>query len=264
MTTAAINIVSIKTFMREIVLGLWHCVSLCVFFCAALGAFSCMAATPLVFARNENLPEQAVAEAIFTQAMQNLKLAVEVKAEPPARANQSNLSQQVAGEIARISSYADKNPSLIKVSPSYYSLISVVYARKNSHLRVAKVDDLIPYKVAHIRGVQHSADLVKRLPDVQLAVGSESLFKMLNANRVDAVITTEIDGKIMLQRLHFDRSIEPIAVLAQRDLFIYLNQSSQALAEPISTELTRMKNTGEIKSIIERMEFELMQASEKH
>ncbi len=240
---------------------LWRCVRLCVLIWMALGALSSIASPPLVFARNEHLPEQAVAEAIFTQVMLNLKRSVVVKAEPPARANQSNLSRQVAGEIARIGSYAERNPSLIKVTPSYYALTSVVYARKHSGLAITTLDDLKPYKVAHIRGVQHSTDLVKKLPNVQMTVGSESLFKMLNAGRVDAVITTGIDGKIMLQRLQLDHNIEPVAVLAQRDLFIYLNQSSQALAVPISQELIRMQAAGEIQAIIARTEAELMLAS---
>jgi hypothetical protein len=50
----------------------------------------------LWFARNENLPEQDVAEAVFLQAMRNLKVPVVVDAVPPARANMLVLSGAVA------------------------------------------------------------------------------------------------------------------------------------------------------------------------
>ena len=56
-------------------------------------------AESLRFARNENLPEQDVAEAIFLQAMRNLQVSVEVDAVPPARANMLNLTGAVAGEV---------------------------------------------------------------------------------------------------------------------------------------------------------------------
>ena len=91
-----------------------------LFVLAALLLVSLTASAEVLrFARNENLPEQDVAEAIFLQAMRNLQVDVVVDALPPARANMLNLSGAVVGEVARIESYGEKNPSLIRVEPGH-------------------------------------------------------------------------------------------------------------------------------------------------
>ncbi len=219
-------------------------------------------AESLRFARNENLPEQDVAEAIFLQAMRNLKVSVEIDAVPPARANMLNLSGTVAGEVARIESYGAKNPSLIRVEPGHYYLTSVAYARKDHNVTLSSVTDLAQYKVAHIRSVQHSTDIVKDLPFMRESNNSESLFSLLEAGRVDVVVTTGVDGRMMLQQMQMADAVEAVAELARRELFVYLNPEFKQWQQPISLELQRMKASGEMVKIIAAQEQLLVDAVE--
>jgi hypothetical protein len=218
-------------------------------------------AESLRFARNENLPEQDVAEAVFRQVMRNLKVNVVIDAVPPARANMLNLSAAVAGEVARIESYGAKNPSLIRVEPGHYYLTSVAFARKDSGIKLAGVADLAQYKVAHIRGVQHSTDIVKDLPFMRESNNSESLFSLLEAGRVDVVVTTGVDGRMMLQQMQLTDQIEPVAELARRELFVYLNPGFKQWQQPISLELQRMKASGDLAKIIAEQEQLLVEAA---
>lgn len=223
-----------------------------------LATFIASAELPLRFARNENLPEQDVAEAVFRQAMLNLKQEIVVDAVPPARANMLDLSGAVTGEIARIESYGTKNPSLIRVEPGHYYLTSVAFVRKDSGIKLSGVYDLAQYRVAHIRGVQHSTDIVKGLPQVRESNNSESLFSLLEAGRVDVVITTGVDGRMMLRQMQLADEIEPVAELARRDLFVYLSPGHQQWKGPISQELKRMKASGEMAKIIAEQEQHLV------
>lgn len=211
----------------------------------------------LQFARNEKLPEQEVAEAIFLKVMKNVKLSVQVQALPPARATMYNKNLHLSGEIARINSYGERHPELTQVKPFYYHLTSVAYVKKNSLFKIRSIKDLENLRIGHIHGVQHSLDIVQGLTNVQTVSDSKNLFTMLLADRFDVVITTDIDGEIMLGRLNLLNDVRS-SVLGTKDLFVYLNQSTAHLAKDISAEIKRMKKSGEIEKIIETKRKELI------
>ena len=95
--------------------------------------------------------------------MANLNINVDIRAFPPARATTENVSARVAGEIERIYSYGVKYPTLVRVTPSYYSQTSVVYAQKSRQLNISSKEDLKKYRVGVVRGVKHTDDLVEGL-----------------------------------------------------------------------------------------------------
>lgn len=216
------------------------------------------AQTPVLqFGRNEKLPEQDVAEAIFLTVMKNIKLSVQIQALPPARATMYNKTLHLSGEIARIGSYGESHPDLIQVKPFYYQLTSVVYVKKNSPFKIKSIKDLENLRIGHIHGVQHSLDIVQGLTNVQAVSDSKNLFTMLIADRFDAVITTGIDGELMLERLNLINDVRS-SVLGVKNLFVYLNQNTAYLEKDISTEIKRMKKHSEIEKIIEKKRKELM------
>jgi polar amino acid transport system substrate-binding protein len=219
------------------------------------------AQTPLRFARNENFPEQDVAEAVFRHVMHNLQVDVLVDPLPPARANLLNLTGVVVGEVGRIENYGVKNPALIRVEPGHYYLTTVVFARKDHGIKISGPADLAQYKVAHVRGVQHSADFTKDLPFVRESNNSESLFNLLEAERVDLIITTGVDGQRMLRQMGLTDQIEAVAELARRDLFVYLGPSYAQWKDPISKELARMAASGEMAKVIAEAEQQLIDAA---
>jgi hypothetical protein len=226
-----------------------------------LSSLTATAQPQLRFARNENFLEQDVAEAVFRQAMRNLKMDVLIDPLPPARANMLNLSGVVVGEVARIKSYGMKNPTLIRVEPGHYYLTTVVFARKDRGIKLAGPADLAQYKVAHVRAVQHSADFVKELPSVRESNNSESLFNLLEAKRVDLIITTGVDGQRMLRQMNLADEIEVVAELARRDLFVYLGPGYGQWQQPISQELARMAASGEMAKVIAESEQQLIEAA---
>jgi polar amino acid transport system substrate-binding protein len=218
-------------------------------------ALMCANAEPLlVFARNEKLPEQDVAEIVFKKIMANLHLATDIVPLPPARAAFENENGTVDGEIARIESYGIKHPSLLRVEPSYYYLTSVAFAKKSRHIKISNTEDLKNYRIGILLGVQHGADLVADLINVDKVRSSEILFGMLQKGRIDIAITTDIDGEINLKKMALEGEIEPVADLARLDLYIYLNKKNSGLTVELSKEIERMKKSGELSKIIEEAE----------
>ena len=91
---------------------------------------------------------------------------------------------------------------------------------------------------------------------------SESLFSLLEAGRVDVVVTTGVDGRMMLQQMQMADAVEAVAELARRELFVYLNPEFKQWQQPISLELQRMKASGEMAEIIAAQEQLLVDAVE--
>jgi polar amino acid transport system substrate-binding protein len=227
-------------------------------FCALLcWPTSANSSEPLRFARCKDLPETDVAEAIIRKLMKNLNTPVHIISYSAARVTQEILSGNVVGEIERIKSYGDKHSTLLRVTPPIYYLISAVYAKKNRHIVINTKKDLANYTIGVIRGIQHSDDAVEGMNKVLRVTSSKNLFKMLQAERMDLLITSEIDGRMMLKKMHLSDNIELVGELARLETFIYLNPSAYSLQERISQELIRMQKTGDLQAIAYQAELRL-------
>jgi polar amino acid transport system substrate-binding protein len=215
------------------------------------------ASEPLKFARCENLPETDVTEIIIRQLMKNLEIPVHIVSYPAARVTQEILSGKVVGEIERINSYGDRYSSLLRVTPPVYYLRSAVYAKKNRHIVINTKKDLANYTIGVVRGIQHSDDAVEGLNKVLRVTNSKNLFKMLQAGRMDILITSEIDGRLTLKKMNLSDDIELVGELAYLETFIYLHPNAHSLQERISQELIRMQKTGDLQAIAYQAELQL-------
>mgnify|MGYP002776613575 CR=1 FL=1 len=107
-------------------------------------------------ARNELAAEQAVAALILADIYQRSGIKISVTPMPAARANSAALAGKVDGEVARVHSYADKNPLLIKVEPAFYQLTTVAFARSERGITIKSREDLLGLKVGYVRGIVHA------------------------------------------------------------------------------------------------------------
>jgi polar amino acid transport system substrate-binding protein len=224
--------------------------SMAICFCSLVcGSALAYSIEPLKFARCENLPETDVTEIIIRRVMKNINVPVRIISYPAARVTQEILSGNAIGEIERIKSYGDKHSSLLRVTPPIYYLVSAVYAKKNRHIVIHTKKDLAHYSVGVVRGIQHSDDAVEGLHDVVRITNSKNLFKMLQAERMDLLITSEIDGRMQIRNMKLSNDIELVGELAHLDTFIYLSPHASSLQEKISQELIRMKKSGELQQV---------------
>jgi polar amino acid transport system substrate-binding protein len=160
----------------------------------AMALASPLAAQELRLARNELAAEQSIAAQILRDIYARAGLGLEVVAMPGKRARVAALDGQVDGEVARVLSYAESNPKLVRVEPGYYRLVSTVFARSGSTIRIAQRQDLHQYRVGIVRGIAHAEAAVAGMPDV-VAVGTyEQMYRMLAADRIDVAIDTSTNG----------------------------------------------------------------------
>ncbi len=207
----------------------------------------------LALASNENAAEQVIAALILTDIYQRAGLTASIEPLPGARANQMTLEGVKDGEVARIAAYVTDNPTLIKVDPSYYYLISTAFALKNKRIVINSVDDLKKYKVGIVRGIAHAKVATTGLASVAESYTYEAMYKLLNTGRIDVAIDAGVNGIYHTKKLGYE-NIQPVGELARLDLFNVINSKSKAFAPRITAAIHALQGSGELKMLVQRHE----------
>lgn len=204
---------------------------------------------------NEKLAQQIVAGKILTDIYQRVGLVAKISPYPPLRANRVLLNGAVDGEVARAESYANDNPTLVKVTPSYYSTKIAVFSKKP--LTITSIDELAKYKLGVILGVTYADHLTKGMKDVQYASNASALFMMLEAGRFDVAIDASLNGNFILQRSKIT-DIKEVGTLGRIDFYNILSPKKKYLEPRISKMITTLSQTGELEKIQKRYEQEFL------
>lgn len=218
------------------------------------------AAQKVELASNEHLAEQWVASRVLAEIYHRAGIALSINAMPPSRANIETIAGHTGGEVARIRSYGDFNPTLIRVEPAYYYLTSVAFSATSRNAMVRTRDDLVHYSVGVIRGVAHSRDLTENHPATTLVQNAEVMFRMLAAGRFDVAIDTGINGRYMVRKLGLN-SLKVSPDLARRELYHYLHPSQRHYVDKISAQIRALAASGELDKLIAKAEREMFEAN---
>ena len=211
----------------------------------------------LIFAANEKLVEQQVAEEIIRKIYLKLAVDLTIIPLPPLRGREKNLRGKIDGEIARIYMYGVNNPSLIRVEPSYFYLKSSAFCKDPKKIHIEKKEDLKGYTVAVIRGVAHSEEAVKGNSKTIVINDGLQMYDMLLAGRADIAIDTSINGRKIIKKKRY-MGIKECGTFAKHDLYIYLNSQSKKHKKIISLMIKKLKESGELDLMIKRAEEEYL------
>ncbi len=202
------------------------------------------------FVSIEGLIEQEVGREIIPVIYEKLGLSVEITPLAGKRAEQEATTGRKDGEIMRIFSYGQNNPTTLRVPTPYYKLETMAFVKKDSGIKITSKDDLRQYKVAKVSGVKHTDNLSKGLSGVKDAKSTASMMKMLNAGRVDVALTNTVDGLLVLKEIGVT-SITPMdKPLAELDLYHYLHESHADMVAKVDAAIQEMVASGEMKSVV--------------
>jgi polar amino acid transport system substrate-binding protein len=223
-----------------------------------LGSFSACAAQTeqLKLAANEGLPVQWVAELVLREIYRRAGLQMSVEALPPSRASLVTLAGQKDGEVARVGSYQQQFPGLLRVEPAYYTITTAVYARSAMDRQFRSAEDLLPYRVGIIRGVTHAQQATRNHPALTEVANADQLFKMLAAQRVDVVLDTGLNGSLTLENGAFP-GIKHSGIIASLELYHYLHPRHSRLASHIGSVISQLKASGELDKLVSAAEREV-------
>ncbi|MEH6575470.1 MAG: transporter substrate-binding domain-containing protein [Amphritea sp.] len=241
LTGLCLNARGAMEFMKKIILA----VTL-ILFCAQ--AYS----QTLVIGRIEGAPDHQLGAAIIEEAYKRINVVVEFKVFPGQRALVQSSSGKVDGEMQRIYEVGDLYPTLIRV-PTPFTYMDAAVFSKDEKIVVSGWSSLNDYKVGIVRGDKYAEIGLRDVENVVLVSGTKSLLRMLDAGRVDIVVTTIFDGLYGAKK-HQMQSIRPIyPILARIPLYFYLHEKNKHLVAEIDRVFKSMQQSGELEEL--RLKF---------
>lgn len=185
----------------------------------------------------------------LTSAYRRLGITIRFLYAPSPRALALSSSGTVDGELVRIEGIEKRFPTLVPVKVPIARLETGVFVSRENAKRIS-VDTLSEGSVGHMAGVVFAESLTKGFQDVWIADTHDELFKMLNAGRVDAVISSVSAGTRQIQKMSYGGDIVALEPpLRSVPLYHYLNDRHAALVPKIEAVLADMTKVGEMSRI---------------
>ena len=206
------------------------------------------------FTAIENLVEQEVGKQILPEIYRSIGLDIKISSMPANRAEALATSGRVDGEIMRIWSYGEENPTTVRVPTAYYSLETMPFVMTKSGIVINTKADLNQYRVAKVRGVKHTNNITQGLDHVFESKNTETMFKLLKAGKVDVVLTNTLDGLIVLKQMNM-KGITPMPEpLKSLPLYHYIHTSKAYLVPLIDKAIKVSKASGKLESLVKKAE----------
>ncbi len=213
---------------------------------------------PLRFAKIIETPDQVVGAKILKSIYQRVGIPIEFIEMPGRRALADSSAGTVDGEIHRIFSVGEDYPTLIRV-PTPINYIEPTVFSKKADLKIDNCADLKPQRVGIVRGVRHAENCTKGLKNRQVVGNSQLLMKILDKDRVDAVITARINGLLQLRKLNFEGIHALSPPLSREPLYHYLHEKHRDLVPKIDQVIQEMEKDGTLKNLRKRVTEELIE-----
>ncbi|NMP32713.1 transporter substrate-binding domain-containing protein [Thalassotalea sp. M1531] len=215
--------------------------------------------TDYEFSSIELLIEQEVGRIVLPQIYQNLGINIAVSPLPADRAQYVANSGLKGGEIMRIWSYGKENSSLLRVATPYYKLETMAFILRGSGVEINKKEDLEKYRIAKVRGVKHTNNITKWLPNVYNTTSTQNMMNLLLKGKVDVALTNTLDGVTVIKRLGFSNIVPIEKSLATEPLYHYIHKKHRHLVPLVDNEIKRLKQSGKLEIMIKNAEKKVIE-----
>jgi hypothetical protein len=207
------------------------------------------------FVSIENLIEQEIGRIVLPKIYERLNLKIQIHPRPGERAQKEAVTGMKDGEIMRIWSYGESNPTMIRVPTAYYFLETMAFIKKGRAINLSGKEDLKRYRLVKVRGVMHTDAITNGMPMVHTINGTAQMMRFLEKDRADVALTNTMDGILSLRALGYADKVvsieKPLAVL---ELYHYVHKKHKALVPKIDSIIKEMKQSGELSRLVKEAE----------
>jgi len=200
------------------------------------------------------LIEQEIGRIVLPKIYDNLGIDIKIVPLPGKRAQFEATTGISDGEIMRIFSYGEENPTTHRVPTPYYYLETMAFIKKDSGVKIRDRQDLSKYRIAKVRGVKHTNNITKGLTQVSDFNTTKQIMMFVALGRADVALTNKIDGLMVLKQFGIDNIVPAGKPLATLDLFNYIHQDHKAIIPRVDSMIKKMKESGELARIIKNAE----------
>jgi hypothetical protein len=217
---------------------------------------------PLTFTQIVGTPDQAIGAVIIKTAYGKLGIPIEFAVLPGKRALAESSEGRADGEVHRIFEIGDEYPTLLRVPTPINYIEPSVFSKKHE-FEVVNCAALHGYQIGIVRGVKHSQLCTRGMENVFVGDDLTGVMRMLNAGRVDLVITARINGLLMAKELGLD-AIKPLSPpLSRLWVYHYLHERHQDLVPTIDAVFKEMQESRELEALREQAVQQLLQKTKR-
>lgn len=186
---------------------------------------------------------------VVSEAYSKIDVNVRINLYPAKRSLSVSNGGDVDGELMRIANAEKKYPNLIRIPTSICSMSSRVYS-KNPNLNLEDWSSLKPYRIGIHRGHLYALNGTQGMQAIQIN-SNESMFKMLDADRVDVIVAHVPDATRTIGQMRL-KNVYPVSpIISDVKLYHYLHKKHQDLVPQIDTALQEMEQNGRIAQLAE-------------
>jgi hypothetical protein len=201
-----------------------------------------LAAEPihLVTVVNPELPVSQPQTALLTEVFARAQTPFTLEYRPSRRAEVEFKQGLFDGDAARHLAFAQAYPEAIRVEPP---IITISYYAISNSLKITQWTDLLPYRVAYIRGskmIESILATAKLEPVSQYA----ACVAMVKVGRVDACVINT--GGFKPQELEAQMKTMSVQRFGNMDVYMWLAPKHQQLATKLSLAISSMRKDGSL------------------
>ena len=217
---------------------------------------------PLTFTQIVDTPDQAIGAVIVKAAYEKLGNPVKFAILPGKRALTESSEGRADGEVHRIFEIGNAYPTLLRV-PTPINYIEPSAFSKKHGFEVTDCAALQGYQIGIVQGVKHSQLCTQGMENVFVGDDLTGVMRMLDAGRIDLLITARINGLLLAKELRLD-AIKPLSPpLSRLWVYHYLHERHKDLVPTIDAVFKAMQESGELETLREQAVQQLLQKAAK-
>ena len=217
---------------------------------------------PLKFTQIVDTPDQAIGAVIVKAAYEKLGMPVKFEILPGKRALMESSEGRADGDVHRIFEIGDEYPTLLRVPTAINYIEPSVFSKKHE-FEVTDCAALKGYQIGIVRGVKHSQLCTQGMENVFVGDDLTGVMRMLDAGRVELLITARINGLLLAKKLKLD-AIKPLSPpLSRFWVYHYLHERHKDLVPTIDKVFKAMQESGELEALRAQAVQKLLQKAEK-
>ncbi|MBT8367002.1 MAG: transporter substrate-binding domain-containing protein [Deltaproteobacteria bacterium] len=217
---------------------------------------------PLIFTQIVDTPDQAIGAVIVKAAYKKLGIPVKFEILPGRRALAESSEGRADGEVHRIVEIGNQYPTLLRVPTPINYIEQSVFSKKHE-FEVTDCPALQGYQIGIVRGVKHSQLCTQGMENVIAGDDLTGVMRMLNAGRVDLLITARINGLLMAKELKLEAIKALSPPLSRFWAYHYLHKSHKDLVPIIDNVFKAMQESGEMEALRAQAVQKLLQNVDK-
>lgn len=199
-------------------------------------------------------PDHNLIMRVIREAYRRLQIPIEFVQFPGKRSLYETSSGAADAELSRIYEVGLEFPSLRRVPTPIFWFDATAFA-KTKHLKINGWESLRDIRIGIMRGMVYAEKEVQKFPRVTVVDKPFNLFKMLDSDRIDVAIISDLNGLHMIKEENFVAIHALKPALGRIYAYHYVHEKHAALVPKLDAIFQDMKDSGQL----DRMRQEFIQ-----